>query len=148
MANIGKFLATKILNTTTRGEQFVFPDQLYVGLYTSNPTFNDTGQEVNGGSYVRKIVSFDAPVQTTVREYHPKTGALSDIQKLVVRSSADTPFDVASGNWGVVTHFALRDAATDGNLYYYGELENPRSILTNDIFKFLASQVEIRLSLS
>ncbi|WFR64315.1 hypothetical protein P9222_09150 [Paenibacillus amylolyticus] len=48
MANIGKFLATKILNVTARGEQFVFPEKLYVALYTSNPTWNDTGQEVSG----------------------------------------------------------------------------------------------------
>ncbi|WP_017687998.1 hypothetical protein [Paenibacillus sp. PAMC 26794] len=146
MANIGKYLANKILNATARGEQFVFPEKLYVALYTSNPTWNDTGQEVSGGAYARKDILFDAPAQATVREYHPKTGALSDIQKMVIKSSADVAFDVASGDWGVVTHFALRDAATGGNLYYFGELESPRSILSNDIFKFLASQVEIRLN--
>ncbi|SLJ98099.1 MULTISPECIES: phage tail fiber protein [unclassified Paenibacillus] len=144
--NISKFLATKQLNVSARGEKFTFPDKLYIALYTSNPTWNDTGQEVSGGGYARQAMTFSEPAQATVREYHPVTGALSDVQKMVIKSAADVAFAVASADWGTVTHFGLRDAVTGGNLYYFGTLESPRSILTNDIFKFLTNQVEIRLN--
>lgn len=144
--NISKFLATKQLSVSARGEKFTFPDKLYVALYTSDPTWNDTGQEVSGGGYGRKAVTFAAPVQAAIREFHPITGALSDIQKMVIRSDTDIAFNVATANWGAITHFGLRDAITGGNLYYFGAMETPRSILNNDIFKLLTNQVEVRLS--
>lgn len=144
--NISKFLATKQLNVSARGEKFTFPDRLYVALYTSDPTWNDTGQEVSGGGYGRQILTFSEPAQITVQEFHPVTGVLSNLQKMAIKSAADVAFAVATANWGTVTHFGLRDAATGGNLYYFGTLETPRSILNNDIFKFLTGQVEIRLN--
>ncbi|WP_315793184.1 phage tail fiber protein [Paenibacillus sp. BIC5C1] len=145
--NISKFLATKQLNVSARGEKFTFPDKLYVALYTSDPTWNDTGQEVSGGGYGRQVITFAEPSQITVQEFNPITGVLTNnIQKMAIKSAADVAFAVATANWGTVTHFGLRDAATGGNLYYFGTLESPRSILNNDIFKFLAGQVEIRLN--
>ncbi|WP_426251392.1 phage tail fiber protein [Paenibacillus pabuli] len=144
--NISKYLATKQLNVSARGEKFTFPDRLYVALYTSDPTWNDTGQEVSGGGYARQVIFFADPAQIAVQEFHPVTGVLSSIQKMAIKSAADVAFAVASANWGTVTHFGLRDAVTGGNLYYFGTLETPRSILNNDIFKFLTGQVEIRLN--
>ncbi|WP_217597176.1 hypothetical protein [Cohnella sp. GbtcB17] len=127
MANISNFLATALLNQVFRNTNYTRPTTVYVALYTSNPTAADTGTEVSGGSYARQAVTFAAPAAVSGKQ--------------TVKNSADITFPTATADWGNITHVGLRDAATGGNLLYYGALDNPRSILTGDIFKHLANSI-------
>ncbi|AIQ69532.1 phage tail fiber protein [Paenibacillus graminis] len=129
---VSNYLSTALLNMVFRNTAYTRPTTVYVALYTSNPTAADTGQEVTGGAYVRQSVAFAAPA------------AVGGVQ--TVKNSADIVFPIATANWGLVTHVGIRDAATGGNLLYFGELDNARTILTSDVFKFLASQLQATLS--
>lgn len=129
---VSNYLSTALLNMVFRNTAYTRPTTVYVALYTSNPTAADTGQEVTGGAYARQSVAFAAPA------------AVGGIQ--TVKNSADIVFPIATANWGLITHVGIRDAATGGNLLYFGDLDNPRTILTSDVFKFLASQLQATLS--
>lgn len=132
MNNLSSYLETALLNHVFRGVTYTPPAAIYVALYTSNPTKMDTGQEVVGGGYVRRSVTFSVPAL----ESNLKT----------IKNNADLVFPTATANWNAVTHVGLRDAATGGNLLMFGDLQDVRSILTNDIFKFLIGQLQLSLS--
>lgn len=97
----------------------------YVALFTAAPGETGGGTEVTGGAYARQSVTFGAP----------STGTMSN--------SADVTFPTATANWGTVTHFAIFDASTSGNMIYYGTLTTSRTISTNDVAKFTASSLTI-----
>lgn len=130
--NVSNYLATSLLNQVFRNTNYTRPTTIYAALYTSNPTAADTGQEVTGGAYARQVVAFAAPA------------AVSGI--VTSKNSADITYPTATAAWGQVTHLGLRDAATGGNLLYFGALSDPKSILANDIFKFLIGQISVDLS--
>ncbi|WP_342479516.1 hypothetical protein [Paenibacillus sp. FSL F4-0097] len=130
--NVSNYLAIALLNQVFRNTNYTRPTTLYIALYTSNPTAADTGQEVTGGAYARQAVVFTPPA------------AVNGVY--TIKNSAEIPYPVATATWGQLTHLGIRDAVTDGNLLYYGALTDPKSILTNDIFKFSVGQVSIDLS--
>jgi hypothetical protein len=78
---------------------------------------------VTGGSYVRQPILFGPP----------SGGACAN--------SADVAFPMASANWGNITHCAIRDASTGGNLLFYGSMVTPRNITSGDVLKFLTGNV-------
>ncbi|KOP64356.1 hypothetical protein AMS62_03100 [Bacillus sp. FJAT-18019] len=144
--NMSNYLASALLNQVFRNTAYTRPSKVYLALYTSNPTAADTGQEVTGGSYARQEITFGAPTTESYQQYHPSTGQQVTVQKRTIKNSADIVMPTASGDWGQVTHIGIRDAATGGNLLYFGALDTPRSILTNDIFKILTGQVSLTLA--
>ncbi|MNH78569.1 hypothetical protein D3C73_308760 [compost metagenome] len=144
--NVSNYLATALLNQVFRNTTYTKPTTVYVSLYTSNPTAADTGQEVSGGAYARQAVTFSAPIVENVQQYHPVTGQQITVPKQTIKNSADIQFPIATADWGTVTHVGIRDAATGGNLLYFGALDSPRSILTNDRFKILTSSAVLTLN--
>lgn len=130
--NISNFLAQSLLNQVFRNTAYTRPTTVYIALYTSDPTRADIGTEVSGGSYARQSVAFDAP------------SAVGGKQTLY--NNADVTFPVATADWGTITHIGIRDALTNGNLLYFGSVQNPRTILTNDRLKFLQNDLVIDLS--
>lgn len=117
------------INAALRGVAVSIPGPLYIALYTSAPTDGDTGAEVSGGGYARRVVSFKEPV-------------LSD-RRAVTESAADISFPTASADWGLVTHIGIRTAATGGTLIYHGAVKTPRTVQTNDTLRFLAGQIKV-----
>ncbi|OME59488.1 phage tail fiber protein [Paenibacillus odorifer] len=130
--SVSNYLATSLLNQVFRNSAYTRPTTLYVALYTSNPTGADTGQEVSGGGYVRQVVTFGPPT--------PVNG------KQTIKNLADLVWPVATADWGLLTHVGIRDAATGGNLLYFGPLDDPRTILRGDIFKYVIGQLVMDLS--
>ncbi|REK68007.1 MAG: hypothetical protein C6P35_03290 [Cohnella sp.] len=129
---VSNYLANALLNQVFRNTAYTRPTTVYVALYTSNPTAADTGTEVSGGGYARQAVTFGAPTSVNGKQ--------------TISNSAVITFPTATAPWGTITHVGIRDAATGGNLLYYGAVDNPRSILANDIFKFLANSLSLSLN--
>jgi len=54
-------------------------------------------------------------------------------------------FPTASGSWGTITHFALFDALTTGNMLMSGALTASQAITTNQIARFAIGALDITL---
>lgn len=128
MAEFSNFLENAIINATLRNTTYTSPATIYVSLYTSDPTDADTGTEVSGGSYARQTMAFDAPSNG------------------VTQNSADVTFPTATASWGTVTHAALHDAVSGGNLLYHTALTASKAIDSGDIFKFSTGNFTVTLS--
>jgi hypothetical protein len=127
MAAISDYLENALINATLRNTTYTSPADVYVGLFTTDPTDDGSGTEVSGGSYARTVATFAAP----------SNGSSS--------TNADVQFPQATGNWGTVTHFGIFDAATTGNLLYHGILTAAKTIETGDVFKIASGNLTVTL---
>jgi hypothetical protein len=130
--NISNFLASALLNQVFRNTAYTRPATVYMALYTSDPTAADTGTEVTGGAYARQSIPLSVPAVIGGKE--------------TIKNSADIVFPVATVDWGIVTHVGIRDAATGGNLLYYGPWTAVRTILSGDRPRVLQDALVLTLS--
>ena len=123
------YLEDRILNEVLRGIDYTPPATVYVALFTTPTDKDGGGTEVSGGGYARQPVTFGAP------------GPGTDGHK--VSNSAEVLFPEATAPWGVVTHVAIFDAATAGNMLYQGALEESRDVKTGDQVRFKAGDLSV-----
>ena len=128
MSAISNYLENALINAVLRNIPYTSPAAVYLALYTSDPTDANTGTEVTGGSYQRQKITFGAP----------NDGMVSNSNEIL--------FPVATANWGTVTHIGILDAATGGNLLFYGAVTTPKTISTNDQLKINAGDISITLA--
>jgi len=128
MSAISNYLENALINAVLRNTPYTSPSAVYLALYTSDPTDANTGTEVTGGSYQRQQITFGAP----------NDGMVSNSNEIL--------FPVATANWGTVTHIGILDAATGGNLLFYGAVTTPKTISTNDQLKINAGDISITLA--
>lgn len=125
--SMSNYLENKLLEHTLRNISYTPPTTVYLALFTSDPGEDKTGTEVSGGAYARKAITFNAAA----------SGA--------VTNSADILFDIATANWGTVSHVAVFDALTAGNMLYYGTLTTAKTINSSDQLKIVAGDLSISL---
>jgi hypothetical protein len=113
------------------GKSSYAPPTIYVGLSTSDPTDNASGlAEPSGNSYAR--------VATAGSDWNTASGGTID-------NANDITFPEASGSWGMLTHFALFDTASGGNMLAHGSLGASKSIGSGDTAKFAAGDLDVSL---
>jgi hypothetical protein len=108
------------------------PTAWYIGLFTAAPGETGGGTEVStsGTAYARVAVTF------TISGTAPTQGANS--------ATLDYPTATGSG-FGTVTHAALFDASTSGNMLWYGALSASVAIAAGDIFRWAAGAFVLTL---
>ena len=88
------------------------PDEYYIGLSSTAPSTDGLNvTEPASGGYQR--------VQLT---------GLSEPTAGVVTNPTSISFPESTQSWGTVSYFVIFDAATEGNLLMYGELEEARTV--------------------
>lgn len=123
MAGFSDYLEQAILNHFFRAQAFTPPTAIYVSLHTADP--GDTGgNEVTGGGYARQAVTFNAASGGTIA------------------NAASITWN-ATANWGTVTHFAVWDAATAGNMLASGALSASKTVNANDSLTIGAGQLSL-----
>ena len=106
------------------------PSTLYVGLLTAAPSDSAAGTEVSGGSYARVAVT-SSLANWAGTQSEGSTTASSGTGGTTSNNNAIT-FPAPTANWGVVTHFAVYDAASAGNLLFYAALTVSKTINNGD----------------
>ena len=128
MAEMGNYLENALINAVLRNTSFTSPTTTYLALYTSDPTDADTGTEITGGSYVRQAITFGAPSNG------------------VSTNSSAIEFPQATADWGIISHVAIRDAVTSGNLLFHTALDASKTINNGDIFKITSGNLSVTLA--
>ena len=106
------------------------PATLYVGLLTAAPSDSAAGTEVSGGSYARVAVT--SGLSAWAGTQGAGTTVASTGTGGTTSNNAAITFPAPTANWGVVTHFAIYDAATAGNLLYWAALTTSKTINNGD----------------
>ena len=121
------YLENKLLDHQVGKTSYTMPTA-YVALFTAAPSDAGGGTEVTGGSYARKVTAgadWNAAAAGSVTNAQPIT------------------FPTASASWGTVTHFALIDAASGGNMLRWGALGTQKAVGSGDTATFPAGSLTL-----
>lgn len=127
MAEFTNYLENKILDHVLKNVSYTSPTTAYVGLFTAAPTDTTSGTEVSGGSYARQVLS------------------VTTASNGITTSSADVTFPQATANWGTISHIAILDALTSGNMLMYTPLTTSKTIESGDILKISSGNLTVTL---
>ena len=122
------YLANKLISATVRAIPFTTPVNVYLALFTTDPTKDNKGDEVEAESYNRQKITFNAPVNG------------------VTANASQIDFSVATGNWGNVGWVGIFDQEVAGNLMYFTALDNSKEILTGDQFRVDVDKLNLQLT--
>jgi hypothetical protein len=138
MSASSDYLEDKLLDHVLRNTAYTSPTTVYVALFNSDDSTGATSElleagtlttECTGGAYTRQTATFDAI----------SNGSTSNSGNLTWTTASD-------GNWGTITHVAVMDASSAGNVLFYGALDTAREILQDDTFQITAGSLTITLA--
>lgn len=124
--SFSNYLENKVLLHVFGATSYTAPATIYVGLYTSDPGETGAGTEVSGGAYARQSAAFTV------------TGNLAT-------NTSAIEFPTATTSWGTITHVAVLDASTSGNVLASAALAASKSIGSGDVLRINAGDLDISL---
>jgi len=130
MSSASDYLEDKVLDHTLGNAAFSQPATLYLGLWTADNGLEAgtlTG-EVSGGSYLREPVTFGNSASGTAA------------------TDATVTFATATANWGTITHVAIMDSPTAGNVLYHGTVSSAKLIESADTFQVSAGNLTVSMN--
>jgi hypothetical protein len=123
------FLERKNLDHNLATTAYPKPNSVYAALFTSNPSDAANGAEVSGGGYARQVATFGAAATDASGNSTASNSAALQFTNLPTAT---------------LSHCAIYDASTNGNLLYYGPLAAPKSVTSGDTFTINAGQLTVQ----
>lgn len=123
--NKSDYLERKLLDHALGTTTYTKPTAVYVSLHTADPTDAGTGAEVSGGSYARKVMTFSAAATVS------STTTASNTADIVWTNLPST----------TVTHAAIWDASTTGNMLYSAPFSASKVIAAGEGYTISTGQL-------
>jgi hypothetical protein len=142
MSAMTDFLENKLIDQIFRGQSAPTTATLYVGLFTGAPSDAAGGTEVSTNAYARVAVT-SSLANWAGTQSAGSTVASSGTGGQTSNNTAITFPTPTGGGWGTVTHFAIFDAATGGNMLLEGALAISKTINEADTVSFPAASLAI-----
>jgi hypothetical protein len=130
MSAASDYLEDAVLDHVLGNTTYTPAGTLYLGLWTADDGLESgtVTSEVSGGSYVRQTITFDAAASGSAD------------------SAATVTFPAATANWGTITHVAIMDQSTGGNVLFHGAVTTSKTIESGDTFQVSAGNLTISLA--
>lgn len=128
-AAMSDYLENKVVDWLFRAQAFTPPSALYVSLHTAACSDSSTGTEVTGGSYAR--AQLDPSTTNWANTQDSGTGVSSGTTG-TTKNKATITFPSPTANWGSVTHFAVFDASSAGNMLFCAALGTAKTVNNGD----------------
>jgi hypothetical protein len=128
MAAMSNYLENKVLDYVLRDQADWAPAAVYLSLHTADPTDAGTGAECSGGSYARQAITFNAA--------HATAGTIDN-------SSVEEFTNMPACT---VTHIGVWDAASSGNLLFFGAVTASKAVGAGDTISLSAGSLDITLA--
>jgi len=133
MGSLSDFAELELLDHVFN-EAYAHSAVVYLALCTADPTDAGTGAVMNecanDNGYAREAITFAAADARSIAQ----TGAVT--------------FDLASGSWGTVSHWAIVDSITygEGNMLAHGSLDENKVIVSGNVPSVASGEVTITFS--
>lgn len=135
MSAASNYLENAVLNHVLTSTGYTAPTTRFLALFTNtsgnaatNLEAGTLTDEISGGSYARQAVTFAAASSGTSA------------------TNATVTFPAATGNWGTITHVAVMDASTAGNVLFWGAVTTAKTIETGDTFQVSSGNLTVSLA--
>jgi hypothetical protein len=119
-------LETRVLQWALTNGSVTRPTAWWVGLFTAAPGEAGGGTEISGSGYTREAVTFTV------------SGNLAT-------NDAAIEWPTATGTWGTITHIAVFDAETSGNMLVYATLTSSKTIASGDVLRIPSGDLDVTL---
>lgn len=126
MSAMTSWFQDRMLDGLFRGYALSLPDTLHVAL------LRDPETEVEGIGYTRALIPRSARAWAC-----PSAG--------VTANAMEIRFANPAAEWGTVTHFALFDAPTGGNMLFLGQLNTPCAPAEGRDMAFLSGDLSYQI---
>lgn len=140
MSAASDFFENKLIDFLLRGQALGItdgsaaagtgPTNVYVALYTANPTDAGGGTQVSGGSYARVTVA--SSLANWAGTQGAGTTTASSGTGGVTSNNITITFPAPTADWGIITGFGLFDAPTAGNLLIWAPLTQNKTVNNGD----------------
>jgi len=126
--SFSNYLETELLDHVFANNAYTSPSAVYVSLHTANPDEDASGTEVTtvGTAYARQTATFSVTGNTAT-------------------TTAAIEYATATADYGTVTHVAVWDAVSAGNMLAYAALTASKTIATGDVMRVPAGDLSITL---
>jgi hypothetical protein len=137
MSAASNYLENKILDHVLGSTAYTAPTTRYLALFTNasgnaatNLEAGTLTDEVSTSStaYARKAITFNAASGGTIT------------------NNTTLTFTEATATWGTVTHVAIMDALTNGNVLFWGAVTSGKLIESGDTFQITNGNLSISLA--
>ena len=136
MSSFGDYLEKELLDHVFGNAAYAAPATLYLALSTADPTDDGSGlTEPAGGSYARLAVANNAT------NWPAATGTTPTLKS----NGVQFDFATATSSWGTITHMAIMDAASGGNMLAHGVLSSAKTVDSGDSVNFKVGELDITL---
>ena len=152
MSNASNYLELELLDHILgEGSRNYTPTTLFIALFadtgsgvaaalesgtsSTSGTANWGYYEINNGNYARVAVNFNTAASGSATN----DGA-------VTFNQATANYDTAGGAGNTVTHVAIMDANTAGNVLFYGALSVSKTVTTGDTFQINDEALTVSLA--
>ena len=137
MSAASNYLENKVLDHVLTATAYTQPGTRYLALFTNTSTNAAANLEAgtltdeistSGTAYIRKAVTFAAA----------SSGSSA--------TNATVTFDAATATWGTITHIAVMDAESSGNVLFYGAVTTAKLIESGDTFQVSSGNLTVSLA--
>ena len=128
MSEMSDFLENALLDHALGTSALSAPANVFLALFTSDPLDDGSGTEVSGNGYARQTMAMGAA-----------SGGIAS-------NTAAESFTASGGNFGTVTHAAIFDAVTAGNLLFHTILDAPEVVNDGGTLTFAIGDVDVQFS--
>jgi hypothetical protein len=131
------FLENKVLDHVLTATSYTAPTTRYLALFTN--TSGSAAANLEAGTLTDEVSTSGSAYGREEITFAAASGGSS-------ASNATVTFDTATANWGTITHVAVMDAATSGNVLFYGAVTTSKTIETGDTFQVSSGNLTISLA--
>ena len=132
MSAASDYLENKVLDHVLTATAYTQPGTRYLALFTAN-----TGLESNSPS---------AEVSTSGTAYARQAVTFASASSGQSATNATVTFPTATANFGTITHVAVMDASTSGNVLFHGAVTTSKVIETGDTFQVTSGNLTVSLA--
>lgn len=141
MSAASDYTEANVINALLRGVAFPLPTHTYVGLHTADPT-DAGGNEVTVGAwpaYVRRQAEAGGAIGSGWSAPGATNGQSKNANQLTY-PGMDGAAPVT------VTHWAVYDALSGGNMLFYAALQTSRTLQIGDVFVFDSNSLTVTMA--
>ncbi len=131
MSALSDYTEGKVVDLFLRGQSVASPGTVYLALFESDPGEDASGAETNYTNYTRQVATW--------------TALDSNGQTKNAAAVSFPPNGNASASL-TATHGAIFDAASGGNMLFYGPLATPKVLSVGDILSYAENALTITLN--
>jgi hypothetical protein len=139
MSASSNYLEVKLLDHVLKNTAYSQPSGLYVALF--NNTSGNAAANLEAGT-----LTDETSTSGTAYSRQTVTFAAASSPAGTASTNATVTFSAATASWGTITHVAVMDASTAGNVLFWGAVTTSKTIDTGDTFQITSGNLTISLA--